>query len=478
MNSRDGCQRFTTTLRPLATSTSARTLADTTTTEILGGVTPFPSSPGARPKHLSRSQSCPREARPCADAVQPNIIAARLGIAKLPPELLDLAFVELAGRSSDVHNVRLVCRAFRGAASKVFGMSFNRKVFHPLRRSSLESLGKLSKTKGVAPYVTKLHVGTGSLPYPQGETLQGVIDMTTTRDSSMAHLACQHLSLVEDLWDGGGRVFRWLREAFEGLRNLSTVELVRTKDFQETPSVFNPYADTTKTPEQRLLGYLRSLLYSDRALRHRLRKLLVPDGIDITALPRGTFNTPNYPIDQSFREIQYAYALFPSLTTLDLHLEHLIPTTALDPNPGTYLPGLLRGMPHLRTLTLAFPRLNETTGIPLYGDRHFSTLAELKPFSALHFLKFENLHLHSLTPLQRILCKHADTLRHFHMTQMSMPASEWSALVAWLPRRMRLDCVETMTRETKWLLPLGAQDGAPSVGLWRKTAKCVKHLYW
>ncbi|KAK1071287.1 hypothetical protein LTR74_003417 [Friedmanniomyces endolithicus] len=462
----------------MAASITVRTLASTTATKILGGVTPCPSSPGTGPEQISRSETLPSDALPLAGAMQPNIITARLGIAKLPPELLDLAFVELAGRSSDVHNVRLACRTFRGAASKAFGLTFNRKVFHPLIHSSLESLGKLAKTKGVAPYVTKLHVGTSSLPYPRGEILQSIIDTTTAQDTAMAYLTYQHLCLVEDLWDGSGGVFAGLREAIRGLNNLSTVEIVRVKSSQDPPSVFDPYADTTRTPELRLLSHLRSLLHSDRALRHRLRKLLVPDGIDITAIPRGTYDVFHYPTNQSYREIKYEYALFPSLTTLDLHLEHLIPVTGLDPNPGTHLPGLLRGMPHLRILTLAFPRLNEKTGIPLYGDRHFSTLADLTPFPSLYFVQFENLHLHSVTPLQRFLFKHAETLRHFHLTQMSMPASEWSSLVAWLPRRMRLDCVETMTRETKWLLPLGAQDGAPSVGLWRKTAKCVKHLYW
>ncbi|KAK0896732.1 hypothetical protein LTR91_005845 [Friedmanniomyces endolithicus] len=462
----------------MAASIAVRTLASTTSTKILSGSTTCPSSPGTRPKQISNFRNLPSDALPFAGAMQPDITTAQVGIAKLPPELLDLAFVELAGRSSDVHNVRLACSTFRGAAAKAFGLTFNRKVFHPLKHSSLECLGKLAKAKGVAPYVTKLHVGTGSLPNPPGEILQSMIDTTVAQDTAMAYLAYQHLCLVEDLWDGSGRVFVGLREAILGLNNLSAVEIVRVKSSQDPPSVFNPYADTTKTPELRLLSHLRSLLHSDRALRHRLRKLLVPDGIEITALPRGTYDVFHYPTNQPYREIRYEYALFPSLTTLDLHLEHLTPITGLDPNPGTYLPGLLRGMPHLRILTLAFPRLNDETGIPLYGDRHFSTLADLSPFRALHFVQFENLHLHSVTPLQRLLFKHAETLRHLHMTQMSMPASEWSSLVAWLPRRMRLDCVETMTRETKWLLPLGAQDGAPSVGMWRKTAKCVKHLYW
>ncbi|TKA80860.1 hypothetical protein B0A55_02337 [Friedmanniomyces simplex] len=393
------------------------------------------------------------------------------GTERLPLEIWDLICVHLANKSSDVHNVRLACRTFHNAAAKAFGMTHNHKVFHPLMRVSLESLGKLARMEGVASYVTTLCLGTACLTYAGAQVLDKFLERSKSLHAAQTVWTYQRFIKVEEMWDQSGLVLSMLRKAMRGLRNVRAVTIVKPKIRHNAQGFYTMHGNALIGAELRLLGHLRSLLVGDALLRHRLRELRVPDGVDISNLPIGTDDNAKYPLVQLKGGFMHEISLFPYLTTLDLHLKHLGPSEGLE----LRLPNLLRGMPNLISLGLVFPPLDEETGIPLYGDRPFRHLVELGRFRSLYLLHLENLHLQSTVPLGCFLLKHRETLRHLHMTQLSLPASGWKDLVAFLPQEMQLDCIETITRETKWLLPLHAGEGGPSVDLWSKAAKRVNH---
>ena len=77
-------------------------------------------------------------------------------LAQLPPELLEIIFSFLVRSSTDIHNVRLVCRTFDNACETCFGQTFDNKIFH-LSQRSLDTLSALTN-RNAGKYIKRFRL--------------------------------------------------------------------------------------------------------------------------------------------------------------------------------------------------------------------------------------------------------------------------------------------------------------------------------
>ncbi|KAK3116131.1 hypothetical protein LTR53_003804 [Teratosphaeriaceae sp. CCFEE 6253] len=419
-------------------------------------------------------------------------------IDRVPTELWEAAFVHLADDSGAVANVRLTCRRFHDAAWKAFGMTFNRKVFHPLTHCSAVSLATLASCGTAARQVTTLNLSTvtfsrGGLAmlrlWNADKAERGV--GPDARAARLVGVACeddyQRIMLYDEVAEGNGELAQRFVKALTGLRNVNAVEIVSwpTRRCWQWPAELTQGPESQhgmdeacrarlvdiyrgeEHAERRVLDRLREALLGNSILRDSLHELYVVPEVDMAALPLG-LQIPLCSRETSVKPL----TLFPALSKLDIQVEHnwlSIPSASAH---GHLVPAFLIGMPALTTLHLSLPRMNEATGERVFGTRLFLNIAALPAFRQLRDLRLENLHLFSSTLFKEFLHKHAKTLRRLVLVQFTIPQGQWRELVVWMGHALQLEFFAGGHRASKWLGP-GDAAHSPTQDEWKKLAREV-----